>query len=42
MYSKPEIETIKVQSADCFMQVAGSGDHGQSSAPERKSEKKIF
>ena len=39
MYSKPEVETIQVQSADCFMATAGSGDHGMH-APAR--EKKLF
>ena len=38
-YLKPVIETIQVQSADCFMQVAGSGDHG-TQAPARA--KKLF
>jgi hypothetical protein len=38
-YLKPVIETIQVQSADCFMQLAGSGDHG-TQAPARA--KKLF
>ena len=38
-YLKPVIETIQVQSADCFMATAGSGDHGMH-APAR--EKKLF
>ena len=37
MYSKPEVETIQVQSADCFMAKAGSGEHGTTTpAPQRK------
>ena len=35
-YLKPVIETIQVQSADCFMQLAGSGEHGTNPAPKRK------
>ena len=38
-YLKPVIETIQVQSVDCFMATAGSGDHGMH-APAR--EKKLF
>ena len=34
-YLKPVIETIQVQSADCFMQLAGSGEHG-TPAPKKK------
>ena len=36
LYLKPEIETIKIKTADCFMATAGSGEHGQSSAPKRR------
>ena len=39
IYLKPEVETIQVQSADCFMQLAGSPEHG-TQAPAR--EKKLF
>ena len=38
-YLKPVIETIQVQSVDCFMQLANSGGHG-TQAPAR--EKKLF
>ena len=34
-YSKPVIETIDVKALDCFMQVAGSPEHG-TQAPQRK------
>lgn len=38
IYLKPVIETIQVQSADCFMAQAGSGEHGTTTtpAPQRK------
>ena len=39
-YSKPIVESIEVKSADCFMAAAGSGEHGQSSAPKKRT--KIF
>lgn len=35
-YSKPVTESIDIRTADCFMATAGSGDHGQSSAPKRR------
>ena len=41
MYSKPVIESIDIQSADCFMQVAGSGEHGEN-APAREPQQAPF
>jgi len=35
-YLKPVIEAIDIQSLDCFMQVAGSGEHGTNQAPKKK------
>ena len=37
-YLKPVIETIQVQSSDCFMQLAGSGEYGT----KNKKKKKLF
>ena len=39
-YAKPIVESIEVKSADFLMQLAGSPDHGQSSAPKKRT--KIF
>ena len=36
VYSTPVTESIDIRTADCFMATAGSGDHGQTSAPKRK------
>lgn len=42
-YSKPVIESIDIQSADCFMQMAGSGDHETTThAPKREKEETLF
>lgn len=35
-YLKPITEFINVRSRDCFMGLAGSGEHGQVGAPTRK------
>ena len=35
-YLKPAIEAIDIQSLDCFMATAGSGDHGAIPAPKKK------
>ena len=35
-YFKPVTETIEVQTVDCFMATAGSGEHGVNQAPKRK------
>ena len=42
LYLKPEIETIKIKTADFLMQLAGSPEHGQSSAPKREKEETVF
>lgn len=42
LYLKPEIETIKIKTADCFMAMDSSDGHGQSSAPKREKEKTVF
>lgn len=40
VYLKPVTETLNVQTLDCFMQIAGSGEHGevvqQNPAPKKK------
>ena len=39
VYLKPVTETLNVQTLDCFMQIAGSGEHEevvQSPAPKKK------
>jgi len=41
LYLKPEIETIKIKTADCFMAAAGSGEHGEN-APARKQKEPSF
>ena len=41
-YSKPVIESIDIQSADCFMAMGTSDGHGQSSAPKREKEDTMF
>lgn len=41
LYLKPEIETIKIKTADCFMQTAGSGEHGEN-APAREPQQALF
>ena len=42
LYLKPEIETIEIKSADCFMATAGSGDHGDNLAPAREQKEPSF
>jgi len=43
LYLKPEIETVKIKTADCFMQMAGSGDHQTTTpAPKREKEETLF
>ena len=41
-YLEPVVETIDIKSADCFMAMDSSDGHGQSSAPKRETEKKVF
>lgn len=35
-YLKPVTESIDIQSVDCMMALAGSGEHGTNSAPKKK------
>ena len=42
-YSKPVIESIDIQSADCFMQLGRSGDHMTTTpAPAREPQQTPF
>ena len=35
-YTQPVTETVEIQSADCFMELAEFSGHGQLPAPKKK------
>lgn len=41
LYLKPEIETIKIKTADLIMGIAGSPEHGEN-APAREQKEPSF
>lgn len=42
LYLKPEIETIKIKTADLIMGIAGSPEHGDKLAPAREQKEPSF